>query len=336
MSERSQSSSPCAARTATASAPAPRPLPSGRRASPAARPCRRPPDRPHSRPTRMHPLRLQKAYSSLTSSISADTAVFRCTRGSRSCVTRRMVSCVLRRSARSASSSSSSAGVGNALAADRLGQPIDQTPHAGEEPEAALEPGVGPLDLLLRRRHEHDVEADRVGAELLDHVVGIDDVALRLRHDLAVLEHHALRQQARERLVDRRHAEVAEHAREEPRVDQVEDRVLDAADVEIDRSPVRRPCRDRRAGSDSSDRRTDRSTTTSRRTCPSCRSRAAPARRTRDRSTLTNSGTCASGESPRPVNSATFGSSTGRSSSGTGTMPSFSQYMTGIGVPQYR
>jgi hypothetical protein len=31
---------------------------------------------------------------------------------------------------------------------------------------------------------------------------------------------------------------VAEHAREEPRVDQVQDRVLDAADVEIDRAPV--------------------------------------------------------------------------------------------------
>ena len=41
--------------------------------------------------------------------------------------------------------------------------------------------------------------------------------------------------------------------------------------------------------------------------------------------TLTNSGTCASGESPRPVNVVTFGSSTGRSLSGTATTPSLSQ-----------
>ncbi|MNC87823.1 hypothetical protein D3C83_35830 [compost metagenome] len=45
----------------------------------------------------------------------------------------------------------------------------------------------------------------------------------------------------------------------------------------------------------------------------------------RGQRTFTNSGTWASGESPRPVNSATFGSSTGSSSSGTGTMPSVSQ-----------
>ena len=47
------------------------------------------------------------AYSSLTSSISDDTAVFRCIRSSMSTVTRRIVSCVLRRSARSASVQSS-------------------------------------------------------------------------------------------------------------------------------------------------------------------------------------------------------------------------------------
>ena len=49
---------------------------------------------------------------------------------------------------------------------------------------------------------------------------------------------------------------------------------------------------------------------------------------------FTNSGICASGESPRPLNSATFGSSTGRSASGTGCRPQASQWMMGIGVPQ--
>ena len=48
----------------------------------------------------------------------------------------------------------------------------------------------------------------------------------------------------------------------------------------------------------------------------------------------TNSGICARGESPRPLNSTTFGSSTGRSSSGTGCRPQARQWMMGMGVPQ--
>ena len=116
-------------------------------------------------------------------------------------------------------------------------------------------------------------------------VSGIDDVAFRLRHDVAVLEHHALRQQMRERLGVVDHAEVAEDARKEARVDQVQNRVLDAAAVEVDGTPVRRPWPGRTAAGDRCARRqTDRSTTTSRRTYPSCRSRAAPARRTSDTS----------------------------------------------------
>ena len=50
--------------------------------------------------------------------------------------------------------------------------------------------------------------------------------------------------------------------------------------------------------------------------------------------TFTNSGTLASGDSPSPENFAIGGSTTGKSLSGTGTIPHFSQYSTGIGVPQ--
>ena len=49
---------------------------------------------------------------------------------------------------------------------------------------------------------------------------------------------------------------------------------------------------------------------------------------------LTNSGTCASGEPRVCVMVTLSGSRTGRSFSGTGTMPSFAQYTIGIGVPQ--
>ena len=129
---------------------------------------------------------------------------------------------------------------GNPLAADRLGPVIHQAPHAHEKPEAALEPGIAPFDFLLGRRHEHHIQPQRVGAVLADHVVGIDDVALPLGHDVAVLQHHALREQARERLVEVHQADVAQHAREEARIQQVQNRVLHAAAVEIDRHPVRR------------------------------------------------------------------------------------------------
>ncbi len=92
---------------------------------------------------------------------------------------------------------------------------IDDAPHAEEEAEAALESGVAPLDFLFGRCDEHHVQSQRVGAVLLQHVVGIDDVALRLRHDGAVLQHHPLRQQALERLVEVHQTDVAQEAGEE-------------------------------------------------------------------------------------------------------------------------
>src|SRR3712207_5854149 len=51
---------------------------------------------------------------------------------------------------------------------------------------------------------------------------------------------------------------------------------------------------------------------------------------------LTNSGLLASGDWPVPVISTSSGRSTGNSSSGTATTPHELQWITGIGVPQYR
>ena len=129
-------------------------------------------------------------------------------------------------------------GAGDGPPCERVAPLIHQPPDAPQEPDAPLEARVGPLDFVLRRRDEHHVEAQGVGAVAPDHVVGIDDVALRLRHDVAVLQHHPLRQQARERFVVLDQPEVAEDAAEEPRVDQVQDGVFDAAAVEVHRGPV--------------------------------------------------------------------------------------------------
>ena len=152
-------------------------------------------------------------------------------RCSTSTVTRRIVSCVFRRSLLSAGSKLvASACVIGAACFTLIGPLIDEPPDARQEAPAAFEAGITPLDLFFGRRHEHDVQAQRIGAEFLHHVVRIDDVALRLRHDGAVLQHHTLSQQVAEWLVMLDHAEIAEYPREEPRIDQVQDRVLDAAD----------------------------------------------------------------------------------------------------------
>mmetsp|Transcript_66760 Transcript_66760/g.161182 ORF Transcript_66760/g.161182 Transcript_66760/m.161182 type:complete len:863 (-) Transcript_66760:217-2805(-) len=90
----------------------------------------------------------------------------------------------------------------------------------------------------LERSHEHLVEAHRVGAVLLDDVVGVDDVASALGHLLAVgAEDHALVHQLLEGLGVLDQVEVEEHLVPEARVEQVQHGVLGAAHVEVDRQP---------------------------------------------------------------------------------------------------
>ena len=69
---------------------------------------------------------------------------------------------------------------------------------------------------------------------------GRDQVALRLRHLRAAHADHALGEQALERLAQvlGRHAQVGQRLGVEAGVHQVEDGVLDAADVLVDRHPV--------------------------------------------------------------------------------------------------
>ena len=58
---------------------------------------------------------------------------------------------------------------------------------------------------------------------------------------VGLVHHHALREQARERLVEADMAGRLHGAGEEARIEQVQDRVLDAADILVDRQPVSRP-----------------------------------------------------------------------------------------------
>ena len=118
--------------------------------------------------------------------------------------------------------------------------------HPLEAPEVARrarEPGVGPVHFLLGRGLEQHIEPDRVGPVTLHHGVGVHDVALALRHLGAVLDDHALAQLADNRLVVRNEAQVAHHPGPEAAVDEVQDGVLHAADVEVNGKPGAHPFR---------------------------------------------------------------------------------------------
>mmetsp|Transcript_27935 Transcript_27935/g.65200 ORF Transcript_27935/g.65200 Transcript_27935/m.65200 type:complete len:334 (-) Transcript_27935:1805-2806(-) len=105
----------------------------------------------------------------------------------------------------------------------------------------------------FQRAHEHLVEAHRVGAVEVDDVVGVDDVAARLGHLLAIAaQYHPLVDQLLERLGGRHQIKRVEHLVPEARVEQVQHGVLGAADVQVDRQPrllrLRRPGRLRVGG----------------------------------------------------------------------------------------
>ena len=116
---------------------------------------------------------------------------------------------------------------------------VDEAIHPLEEAMRPRDTALAPLEGHLRRSGEEDVEPQGVGAELGDDVVRRDGVAFRLRHDLAVVVDHSLGEQAGHRLVEIREAEVPHHLGPEPRIHEVQDRVLDPADVEVDGEPVR-------------------------------------------------------------------------------------------------
>ena len=85
---------------------------------------------------------------------------------------------------------------------------------------------------------ERDRDAHGVGARV-DHARGeLDQIALALGHLRAAEQHHALVDEARERLGEVDEAHVEQDLGDEARVQQVQDRVLDAADVGVDGRPA--------------------------------------------------------------------------------------------------
>ena len=118
-------------------------------------------------------------------------------------------------------------------------QVVHNAPSAVQELVNARQAVFVPQQLFVGRRHEQDVRTARIGTVLHNHVLGRYHVALRLRHNLAVaIKHHALAQQVREGFVEIEHAQVTQHFREEAAVQQVQNGVLNAANVLVNGHPA--------------------------------------------------------------------------------------------------
>ena len=154
--------------------------------------------------------------------------------------------------------------------ADEPPQPLGKAP-------GTLDAALGPFDVALRWRIRQHEPACDIGAVGLDDVVGIDRVALRFRHLLdradldrfpavgqsraarvavgfnfyfrrrrpfavgaaiSLVHHHALGEQTGERLLEPDMAGRFHGAGEKSAVEQMQDRVLDAADILVDRHPA--------------------------------------------------------------------------------------------------
>ena len=110
-------------------------------------------------------------------------------------------------------------------------------PELLEETDDPLEPVVLPFRVLLDRPDEEQIEPNRIGAVAVDVVVGDDDVPLDL-DIFAPFRWSILGEEARERLAEADEPVLLHHLDEEAGVEQVENRVLDSADVLVDREPV--------------------------------------------------------------------------------------------------
>ena len=92
-------------------------------------------------------------------------------------------------------------------------------PSALQEPKRALDGLRRPRLIALQRTHKHLVQAQGIGPVLLYDHVGIDDVAARLGHLLAIFaKDHALMYQALKRLADRDQARIKQDLGPKPRI----------------------------------------------------------------------------------------------------------------------
>ena len=106
--------------------------------------------------------------------------------------------------------------------------------------------GILPVEVAVGRRGEEAVKARGIGAIARDHFVRADDISQALRHFGAVFDHHALGKEAFDRFVVGDETEIAHELRPEARIDQMQNRVLNSANILIDGKPILRGPRTKR------------------------------------------------------------------------------------------
>ena len=116
--------------------------------------------------------------------------------------------------------------------------PPDNRPDATQETIRAFDALIAPRQIFFRRCGEEDKETRRIRAVFFKDFLRADDVSDGFRHLAAVFQDHPLAEQIREWLRRIQHAFVLQHFHKETRIEQVQNGVLDAADVLIDRHPI--------------------------------------------------------------------------------------------------
>ena len=95
---------------------------------------------------------------------------------------------------------------------------VNGVPQPLQEAVTTLNAIIRPLQRLFRWSGEHHEEAHGIGAVFLEQCLGVDSIALGLRHFGAVLVHHALRQQVGEWLIRAGQPDIAHQFLEKARV----------------------------------------------------------------------------------------------------------------------
>ena len=124
--------------------------------------------------------------------------------------------------------------VGARLARDILGN----APRTRQELAGARWGNVSPVDVVFRWRREDHGQTDRVHTELVELFAQVHAVTEGLGHRLALVQDLPLVEQSLEWLVEVEVAEALQRLGDEARVQQVKDRVLNAANVLVDRQPA--------------------------------------------------------------------------------------------------
>ena len=111
----------------------------------------------------------------------------------------------------------------------------EQTPDARKKTRHAFHAAHAPRFHLLQGSHKHLVAAKGVGPVPVDHIVRIHNVAARFRHFLIIFtQDDSLIDEALERLGLRDITEIEQHLLPEACIQQMQDSMLGAANVQID------------------------------------------------------------------------------------------------------